>query len=66
MSKLIDDAKAPCGSPVYSLLTLISLLLLACAAAAQSTAYNQAVLADLPVAFWDVNATGATEPDLSG
>ena len=66
MSKLIDDAKAPCGSPVYSLLTLISLLLLACAASAQSTAYNQAVLADLPVAFWDVNATGATEPDLSG
>ncbi len=28
--------------------------------------YNDAVLADQPVAFWDVNHTNGTEPDLTG
>jgi hypothetical protein len=30
------------------------------------SAYDQTVLADLPVAFWDLNPQGLTEPDLSG
>ncbi|MFL6306115.1 MAG: hypothetical protein ACJ72H_21505 [Candidatus Sulfotelmatobacter sp.] len=30
------------------------------------SAYNQAILADSPVAFWNVAGTGSTEPDLSG
>jgi hypothetical protein len=31
-----------------------------------SSAYNQTVLGDHPVAFWNVNPTGSTEPDLTG
>ncbi len=31
-----------------------------------SSAYNQAVLGDHPVAFWNVNPTGSTETDLTG
>jgi hypothetical protein len=31
-----------------------------------SSAYNQAVLGDNPVAFWNVNPTGSTEIDLTG
>jgi hypothetical protein len=31
-----------------------------------SSTYNQTVLADHPVAFWNVNATGSTESDLTG
>lgn len=30
------------------------------------SAYNQAVLADHPVAFWNVNPSGSTETDLTG
>jgi concanavalin A-like lectin/glucanase superfamily protein len=31
-----------------------------------SSAYNQTVLGDHPVAFWNVNPTGSTETDLTG
>jgi hypothetical protein len=31
-----------------------------------SSTYNQAILADHPVGFWNVNASGANEPDLTG
>jgi len=31
-----------------------------------SSTYNQTVLADHPVAFWNVNAAGSTEADLTG
>jgi hypothetical protein len=31
-----------------------------------SSAYNQTVLSDHPVAFWNVNPTGSTEADLTG
>jgi Concanavalin A-like lectin/glucanases superfamily len=31
-----------------------------------SSAYNQTVLGDHPVAFWNVNPTGSTEADLTG
>src|SRR5262249_54127707 len=31
-----------------------------------SSTYNQTILADHPVAFWNVNASGTTEPDLTG
>src|SRR5262249_23007299 len=33
---------------------------------AQDSTYDQVVLADQPVAFWDINAMDITEPDLSG
>ena len=31
-----------------------------------ASVYDQAALSDLPVALWDLNPRGATEPDLSG
>ena len=33
---------------------------------AADSAYDQVVLADQPVAFWDISAMDVTEPDLSG
>ena len=36
------------------------------ALSSSSSAYNQTVLGDHPVAFWNVNPTGSTETDLTG
>ena len=49
-----------------SLLGLLGLLLVATSANAQVSSYNDTVLADQPVAFWNVNPLDSNEPDLTG
>lgn len=62
----LPAARALARHAILPILIWTAVSIAAAGSGAAQSAYDQTVLADQPVAFWDVGAADTTEPDLTG